>query len=339
MSEGLQRRARLVDIASTVGCSISTVSRVLSGRGAVSAELSARIHAAARALGYNRADETRGGRPGATAQVIDLVLPGFSSAWANRVIAGAQAGAFEHGYDLVLNAERDEPGADWSDRILRRGTSGLVVALIRPTGRQLDMLREANFPMVLIDPSSRPSTSLPTVATADWQGGFDAGAHLGTLGRARAIALAGIPRYSWGRARLDGVRAGLASTNPGSSFEVVDVDWAATDSMSRALRPVLDTVHEPAVLFTNTDTWAHPVYEVAAEAGLRIPDDLAVMGFDDDPNSQFLKPPLTTMRQPLFEIAELAVSLVVEQARGRSIPGERFEVPSTLIPRESTRAG
>ena len=122
MSDSLHRRARLVDIAADVGCSVSTVSRVLSGRSAVSPELSARIHAAAHSLGYNRAEETRGGRPTVTAQVIDLVLPHFSSAWANPVVAGAQAGAFEQGYDLVLSAERDEPGADWSDRIVRRGT-------------------------------------------------------------------------------------------------------------------------------------------------------------------------------------------------------------------------
>lgn len=324
-----------MDIAASVGCSVSTVSRVLSGRGVVSPELSARIHSTAHTLGYNRAEETRGGRPSVTAQVIDLVLPHFASVWASPVIAGAQAAAFEQGYDLVLNGERDEPGADWSDRIVRRGTSGLVVGLIRPTSRQLELLGAANFPMVLIDPSSKPTTTLPTVATADWQGGFEAGAHLGALGRTRAFALAGVPRFSWGRARLDGVRAGIASNNPGSSFEVVDVEWG-TGSVSRSLRPALASLREPAVLFTNTDSWAHPAYEVASELGLRIPEDLAVMGFDDEPNSQFLKPPLTTMKQPLFDIAKLAVTLVIEQSRGNAPEGQRFEVPSTLVAREST---
>lgn len=329
------QRARLADIASMVGCSVSVVSRVLRGQGAVSANLSARIREAASLLEYDRGSENRG-RPVGGVTIIDLVLPQWGDSWSARVIEGARSAAFSLGYDLNLLAERDEPGQDWHERVVRRGGAGVVAAMIRPTSKQLDMLATARIPLVLIDPPTDPQSDVPIVSTADFEGGFTAGRHLGELHRSRAIALAGVPRFRWGRARLEGVEAGLASTNPSSSFETVEVAWGEPHSVARSLKPVLRNLDEPAVLFANLDYWAFQVYDLAAELGLTIPSDLAVMGFDDEPAARYLRPPLTTMRQPLTEIAHLAVELIASDPTRKPGVHNRHEIPSTIIVRGST---
>ncbi|KQQ20740.1 hypothetical protein ASF48_09090 [Rathayibacter sp. Leaf299] len=330
------RRVRLQDVAAAAGCSTSTVSRVLSGRGQVGAELAATIREAAAALGYDPSVETRGRRLQPALQVLDLVLPQWDDPWASRVIAGAQASALSRGFDLVLSAERDDPHDDWPARAVRRGSAGVVAAMIRPTSRQMALLAAAGIPLVLIDPPTDPDAAVPIVATADWEGGFAAGQHLGSLQRTRAIALTGVPRFRWGRARLDGVREGIASVNARSTFEVEEIRWGAPHDVAEALLPVLESVQEPAVLFTNLDHWAYPAYQAARRLQLSIPRDLAVMGFDDEPAARYMRPPLTTMHQPLREIAAAAIGLVVDRSRGLVRDDHRLRLPSVLVTRGST---
>ena len=113
-------RATLADVAAAAGVSVATASRAMSGRGDLSAQTRRRVREAATALGYGR-HAARGGRPAASAHLIDLVLGRFHNPWADEVTAGAHGAATARGYDLVLTEESDFPGDDWPVRVRRRG--------------------------------------------------------------------------------------------------------------------------------------------------------------------------------------------------------------------------
>lgn len=331
-NDGMRPRPTLTDVAAAAGVSVATASRALGGQGALKPETRARVMARADELGYTRVGENRG-RPRARSALIDLVLGHFDDPWSDEIAAGARAAAADAGYDLVLTVERDSVADDWPQRIRARGSAGVVLGLIRPTRAQLDALQHARIPVVLLDPRSDPVVPVASVGTTDAEGGRDAARHLAAGGARRLIVVAGRPRYRYGRARVTGFLAGAAEHAPQSPVTVVDVDWEA-GSVRAALAGTLGD--GPVGVFAITDALARGVYAAAADAGLTVPDDVRIVGFDDARTARGLVPPLSSVRQPLREIAARAVELVDAAARGEVLAPERVELPTTLRVRGSS---
>src|SRR5690606_6749748 len=132
MTDSRPPRPSLAAVAARAGVSVSTVSRVLSGRGSASPQTRARIYEAADALHYNRSRERRGRPPQNSSRLIDLVLGQFHDPWADEVFAGARTAAVAAGYDLVVTSERENAADDWPARIQQRGSAGVPVGLIGP---------------------------------------------------------------------------------------------------------------------------------------------------------------------------------------------------------------
>ena len=330
-----RRRTRIVDIAAAAGFSPSAVSRVLIGKGEVSEATRRRILAVANELGYER-DSDRRGRPRPAGQVINLTLAYIDTAWAAEAIAGAWTAADALGFDILLTSEHDSPDRDWVQRAQFRGVVGAIVGLIRPTSEERDRLARAGIPIVMLDPRADGPEGIASIGTSDRQGGFDAGTHLVAAGATRFVGVVGTPQYRFGRARMEGFADAVSRALPGAPIEIVSTDWSVS-AAADALVPVLRGSTERVGLFAVNDAMATGAYAAAAHVGLSVPDDVSVVGFDDEPTSRFLTPPLTTVELPLREAAAAAVRLIVAASKGTPIPGKRIEIPSRLIVRGSTR--
>jgi DNA-binding LacI/PurR family transcriptional regulator len=325
----------LREIADAAGVSISSVSRALAGRGDLRRDTRARILEVARSMKYDRARTARGRPTSVDPRLIELVLGSFDSAWTDEVTAGARQSAFRHGYDLVLTLEREDPADDWPARIATRRSSGVILGLIRPTSRQLEELHGLRIPVVLFDPLSDPHGELASVGTTDWQGGYDAGAHLVATGLRRFIVLTGIPRYRFGKAREEGFRRAVEELAGDATVTRMDAPWTDADVTAAFGRFFADD-RTPTGVFASDDEIALAAYRAAERIGLAIPGDLSVIGFNDEPRASAATPPLTTVRQPLGAMAARAVELVRELRERDADHFERVELPTRLIVRDST---
>ncbi|MCP2637928.1 LacI family DNA-binding transcriptional regulator [Microbacterium sp. HD4P20] len=328
-------RVTLATVAAHAGVSVATASRALSGRGDLAPATRRRVLASARTLGFVR-DPTAGGRPPGSARLLDLVLGSFHNSYSDEVTAGARSAAAAAGYDLVLTEERDSPDDDWPMRIRRRGSAGVVLGLIAPTASQLAALRDAEIPVVLMDPQAETSRGLTSVRTTDREGGVAAAAHLATRGATRFAIVVGLPAYRYGRARLEGFRAGLAVAHPDTEAVVVPADWGAAAAREGLIPLMRDlAASERLGVFACSDEMASGAYAAAAATGRRIPDDVLVVGFDDLRGARWLTPPLTTVRQPIREMAAAAVTALADAAAGAPLPPSPIVLPTRLIERGS----
>ncbi|BDZ65083.1 LacI family DNA-binding transcriptional regulator [Agromyces mangrovi Wang et al. 2018] len=325
----------LKDVAEAAGVSVGTASRALSGRGDLTRGTRERVAEIARTLGYERSSGPRGRPTTLDPRLIEFVLGSFDDAWTDAMTTGAREAAFRLGFDLVLTLDRPDPSDDWPTRVATRRPTGVVIGIIRPTASQLAQIRGLRIPIVLLDPMSDPEGELASVGTTDWQGGYDAGAHLAGCDVERFAVVTGVPRYRFGRAREEGFRQAIAELRPDAEIAHVDSRW--TDSPLTADLMKLVTDKSRVGVFACNDEMALAVYRAAARAGKRIPEDLSVVGFNDEPRAASSRPPLTSVHQPLRDMAARAIELVPELRRHDDAVHDRIELPCTLVVRGSTR--
>ncbi len=334
------RRITLARVAEEAGVSVSTASRALRGRGDLSADVRTRVLHAAAALGYTSAGESRGRPRDPTAGVIDLVFGNFHDPYTDEVVAGARTTAAALRYDLVLTTDRPDAEDDWPHRIRTRGTAGVIVGLVMPTAAQVALMREAGIPLVLLDPPSEAPAALTSIRTTDRAGGVSAAEHLLARGAERFIVIGGTPSYRFGRARVDGFISAVRTDLPEAQVVRVDADWSAIGAAAacaRALRELNGA--GPIGLFACNDEMAAGAYRAIADAGLAVPREVLVVGFDDVRGARWLHPPLTTIRQPIREMGAAAVRTLVRAIEGADIAGEAIELPTALVVRGSTAPG
>lgn len=330
------RPVTLSDVAKEAGVSVASASRALAGRGELTRNTRERVADAAQRLGYDRSSIPQGRPTTLDSRLIEIVLGSFNDAWTNAITYGAREAAFRLGYDLVLTLERSDPDDDWPTRVATRRPSGVILGIIKPTTRQLDEIHGLRIPVVLLEPRSDPDGALASVGTTDRQGGYDAGAHLAAGGYQRFVVVSGQPPYRFGRAREEGFRQAIADCLPGASITRVSSEWTEAPLTESLLRAISEN-REPVGVFACNDEMAFLVYQAAAQLGRRIPEDIGVVGFNDEPRAAMSQPPLTSVRQPLRAMAARAVELITELRRHDEPSYQRVELPCELIVRGSTR--
>jgi len=330
-----ERPVTLRDVAEAAGVSVATASRALAGRGDLARSTRERVADAAIRLGYDRNAASQGRPTTLDSRLIEIVLGTFNDAWTSGITAGAREAAFRLGYDLVLTLERQDPGDDWPTRVATRRPSGVILGLIKPTAHQLDQIHGLRIPIVLLEPRTETRGSFASVSVTNRQGGYDAGAHLVACGYSRFVIVNGVPRYRFGRAREEGFRRAIEELRPGSSIIRVDSEWSEAPLSESLLRTIAGD-GSPVGTFACDDEMAFAVYRAAAQLKRRIPEDIGVVGFNDEARATVATPPLTSVRQPLRAIGGRAVELLSELRWRDEAPHESVEVPSELIVRSST---
>ncbi|NYV74735.1 LacI family DNA-binding transcriptional regulator [Streptomyces sp. UH6] len=328
------RTATLAEIARAAGVSAPTVSKVLNGRADVAPATRSRVERLLRSHGYRRrrADASR-------SPLIELVFHELESAWAMEVIRGVERAARRAGLSVVLSesAGRHTPGGSWADQVAARRPHGVILVLSGLDEGQRTLLTSRSIPFVVMDPAGDPGADVPSVGATNWQGGLSATRHLVELGHTRIGAISGPTRMMCARARVDGYRAALETAGLAVDPDlIIDGDFHHEAGYRLGL-DLLRRENRPTAVFAGNDLQALGIYEAARELGLRIPDDLSVVGFDDLPVARWVGPPLTTVRQPLTEMAEAATRMVLELGREeKPTAGARMELATSLVVRSST---
>ncbi|MEQ4205645.1 LacI family DNA-binding transcriptional regulator [Actinopolymorpha sp. B9G3] len=325
------RTVTLAAIAAEAGVSVPTVSKVLNGRHDVAALTRARVEELLSHHGYLRS------RTRQATGLIDLAIDNLATPWAEEILRGAVETAESADFSVAVSIlPYAQPWTPWIDRILRRGSDG-IAAVVKQLGRSdLRRLRAAAIPHVAVDPMGDCGPETLSVGVTNWQGGFDATRHLLDLGHSRIAAISGPPVVESARARLAGFRYAIEAAGHAVDPALVTPALFTREEGQAAAGRVLDHPHPPTAIVTGNDEQAIGAYQAAHARGVRIPDDLSVVGFDDIPISQWLDPPLTTVRQPLAAMAAAAMRMLVRQiAVGASEPS-RMELATTLVVRQST---
>jgi LacI family transcriptional regulator len=352
-------KMRIQDIARLAGVSVSTVSRVINKKPDVDPTTRERVLGIVKKHGFvpnNAASHLAGGR----SRILGVIVPTLSWPFIPEIIRGVMLPTLKWpiipeimrgvtvtsgnaSYELLLYSI--DPGREHSDVIQRilstQIISGLLAILPGDTGNELHLLHEHGLPMVSVDDQKEP-TDIPWVGIDNRGGGYTAVRHLIRLGHRRIGHIRGPYACSEERYQgyLDALREAGIEPDPSlvqqGDFEVSGGHVCANKLFSLS--------EPPTAVFAGNDQMAYGVMGAAEQHGLSIPEDLAVVGFDDIPFSAHINPPLTTIRQPFFEMAQRAVELVIELIETpRSIetaPQQplRIKLPTELIVRESCGA-
>lgn len=328
---GVAHKLTVAEIAHLAGVSAPTVSRVLNGQAGVAPATRQRVEAVLREHGYRRRD-------GGPAAIIELVFHALESLWALEIIQGVEQVAREHELAVVLTEMQGRltPGRAWTEQVLARRPTGVVAVFSELTVQQQSQLATRSIPLVVLDPTGEPLHETPSVGATNWSGGMAATRHLLDLGHRRIAMLSGPTQWPCCRARLDGYRAAMDAAGVPVDPALVRVGTLYVEGGLREGAELLRLPDPPTAVFTANDLQALGVYEAARRAGVRIPEDLSVVGFDDLSFTQWAGPPMTTVRQPLVQMGAAAARMVMALAEGGQLEQNRVELATTLIVREST---
>ncbi|WP_203726813.1 LacI family DNA-binding transcriptional regulator [Paractinoplanes durhamensis] len=323
----------IAEIAQQAGVSIATVSKVVNGKSEVSPDTRALVEGVISQHGYRRQKKRT-----QTTSLIELVFHELEGAYAMEIIKGVEQVASQHDLAVVLSQaqSRQSPGRGWIEGVLARRPVGVIGVFEGLDDAQQRQLHHRGIPLVLMDPTGEPVHDLPSVGASNWSGGLAATRHLIELGHRRIAAITGPARILSSRARLDGYRAALDAAGLKNDPALVrEGDFHVGDGLVHT-KALLALADPPTAIFAFNDAQALGVYQAASAAGLRIPDDLSVVGFDDLPSIQWAIPGLTTVRQPLGEMAAAAASMVIAAAGGEVAASNRLILATELVVRAST---
>jgi len=327
-------RVTLAQVATEAGVSLSTVSKVLNGRTDVSPTTRERVEVLLDGHGYRR-------RSGAApeAPLIEIVFHELDSAWAMELIRGVENVASEAGASVVLteSGTRHSPGPEWIDGVLRRRPLGVVLVFSTLPEQFKSQLRSRAIPFVIVDPAGDPPPDIPSVGSANWSGGVAATQHLIDQGHRRIAIITGPADMMCSVARLAGYRSAMAMASLPVDPELIRYgDFHVDGGYENALQ-LLGGDQPPTAIFAGSDLQALGVLEAARTKGIRVPRDLSVVGYDDVPIARWSSPALTTVHQPLKEMAEEATRLIL-RLRDGDATSTRMDLGVDLVVRQSTAA-
>lgn len=326
-------RTTLSMLAAEAGVSLSTISKVLNGHADVAPATRQRVE--------GLLDEHEYRRRGAAAKgstMLELVFSDLSNPWGTEIMTGVQEVAHQEGMSVVLSpsSARHQPTEGWLPGVLRRRPAGVLLVSSEPTPLLRERLASRSIPFAVIDPAGELPQGVASVGSTNWAGGMAATRHLIELGHTRIAAVSGHTHMLCSWARLDGYRSAM-----GSAGLTVREDWVHMGDFlpsggRAAAERLFASDDRPTAVFAGNDVQALGVIEVASERGLRVPEDVSVVGYDDTQVATWARPRLTTVHQPIRRMAAEASRIVLRLAAGEAVEHQRLELATHLVVRDST---
>ena len=324
------------EVAEKAGVSYTTVSHVINNTRYVSEDVRARVLAAMQDLDYRPNALARSLRRGET-KTIGLILPDSANPFFAEVGRVIENAAFHSNYSVILcNTEGEIPKERIYTEVLQnKQVDGIIFVAAGDQPDALGEIAARNLPLVVIDRDSG-QLDLDTVITDNLAGGAQAGHWLARIPNLKAACITGPSNLTPSAQRVIGFKQALAEE--GLS---VREDWIVRGDFQpksgyQAAYKILQSDDRPNAIFSCNDMMAIGVLRAAAELGLSVPKDLAVIGFDDIDLASYTQPPLTTIAQPKKTVGETAVRLLLERINQADLPARREILPTTLILRKST---
>jgi LacI family transcriptional regulator len=325
------------EIADLAGVSIATVSRVLNGRDDVADDTRAAVRRVVEEHGYTANRSARGlsgGRTGLVGVLVPLVYPVYFSA----ILSGAAEALYEQDLRVLLSPTGHEHEREVSllDRLVHGVTDGALIVLPEESSDELERLLDEGYRFVVVDPLLPLDDRIPSVSAAHTSGADQAMQHLLGLGHRRIAAITGPSGWVATEDRRRGYHAALAAAGILPDPELVTGADFEISGGREAARRLLDLRDPPTAIFAFNDNLAIGAIQAARARGVRVPDDLSVVGFDDVEHATIVTPALTTVRQPLAEMGRTAVSLLMRLLERQRFETLHVELGTRLVVREST---
>jgi LacI family transcriptional regulator len=327
----------ILDVAKKAGVSFGTVSRVLNDDVHVKPETRKRVLEAIDRLGFVANRHARilaGGKAG----TIGVVVPDLGTEYIGEIMRGVDAEMGPIGRDLILYTTHRDPEkeAAYVATCLDGMADGMLLVLPRNPSDFVPRLVKRKFPFVFIDHQGTGKDTA-AVGAANWQGGYKATEYLIGLGHRRIGFITGWKDVEAAQNRLKGFQSALRTNHiaedPDLKFEGT---FAQSDGYNGGLF-FLKLKNPPTAVFASNDVMAMGVIDAARERGLRVPEDLSVVGFDDIHQASEVHPALTTIRQPLEKMGRVATQMLLEMLRNPGGRIDRIELPTELVIRDSCR--
>ncbi len=330
-------RVTIADVAEVANVSKMTVSRVLNGQPGVSEHTRQRILDTMKSLGYvaNPAARTLRG----TSRILGVVVPVLSTSYMGLVISGISHAADQLDYGLMLYTQGSGDRAARTNYYASLLSNGLVDGVVMVVPYEFELLvnafKEHRLPYVLIDHHGITNDE-PAVTATNRKGVLDAMRHLMALGHTRIGFITGRMAMGCSIDRLQGYKDALAEVGlPYDPALVLEGDFEQPTGFVQGKR-LLEMTPRPTAIVASNDVMAFGVMDAIKEAKLQVGHDISVIGFDDIPMASQVYPALTTVRQPLAEMGEAGLDLLVTLLQGRTPITVERELATELIIREST---
>ncbi len=334
----MKSRTTIKDIARALNIHHATVSRALRDHPDVKPETRRLVKEMARKLNYQPNILARNLKMNST-NMIGVIVPEIKHHFFAAVISGIEEVAYQAGYVILVcqSNEQYEREVMNTRALISNKVAGLIVSISQTTqqGEHFRLFQEQGGKIVFFDRVFE-EINAPKVVVDDYQGAFEATEHLIRQGRRRIAHIGGTEHISVSLARFRGYRAALEKN--GLSFHpdyVVFSGFHESDGQ-RGMEQLLKLTPRPDALFAVNDPVAVGSYEVIKQAGLKIPDDIAVVGFSNNPISAVVNPPLTTVEQPSYEMGKYAAEILIRMIK--SGKDENTESPLVLNTRLIKRA-
>lgn len=337
--DGGRKAPTLREVAEAAQVDPSTVSRALrpETRGKVRPETVKRVLATAEQLGY-RANPFARGLKAQRSMTVGMLLPDLANPIFPPIVRGIEDGLRQHGYVVILaNTDRD-PDRERAlvDVLLQRRVDGLVLATAERKYPLLDDLTAAGVPIVLVN-RTVDGPSVPMVAADDHQGIGLAVRHLADLGHRRIAHVGGSLTASTGFARYQHFMAWMQSLGLEVAPELlVFADWFTKDLGAQACARLLDSTTDFTAIVAGNDLIALGCYAALRARGLRVPQDVSVVGYNGSRRCDDYNPPLTSVHVPKYEIGRRVAALLLEAIEQPGALPSSVLLPTTLQMREST---
>jgi LacI family transcriptional regulator len=327
-------RVTLADVARHAQVSKTTVSHVISGKRPVAAATRERIERSIAALGYRPDGLARSLRTRRT-HTVALIVPDLTNPFYPALARGLEECLDDDGYRAIICSSDGLPDREraYLEDVTDRSVDGLVLDSFHLSVDDLHGATGGRVPLVWIGGTPLDHPGVDSVRPNDEEGAFAATRHLIERGH-REIAMIDGPAGS-GTARRDGYRRALAQAGlPSSREPLVRSDWTRAGG-ARAMRHLL--ISPPSAVFCSNDLTAVGAIDAIREAALSVPDDVAVVGYDDIELASLIAPALTTVQNPAAETGRTAGRMLVERMRGDvEGPARSVTLPSSLIVRDSS---
>lgn len=329
----MRKVVKLADIAKEAGVSTATVSKVVNGRSDVAKTTRDHIEKLLDSAGYKKSLTKT-----ANSNSIEVILERIDTVWSLEILQGVSEMAQENDLSVTLTMAKTGDESDnhsWVYGTLGRRPIGVIFVLLEGNKKERRLLTSRNIPFVTVDARGEVAQDSITLRADNWTGGLLGTRHLISLGHTRIGIITGPKDMTCSMARYDGYCSAMAEAGiPVDPALKRSGQFTESDGRAQALS-LLSMDNRPTAIFAGDDLQAMGIYEAARQLDISIPGDLSVVGFDNIRTSEYLGPALTTVEQPISEMARHAVKLILQMKDGQKVENENV-FPTKLIVRNST---
>ena len=324
------------DIANRADVSKTTVSRVLNGKPDVDEKTKNKIQEIIKETGYSPSPIAKNLATGRT-NFLGLLVPALTHPWIMEITQGIAEGIEDSEYEMALfTTSNRNKNQEMIEKVINNGlTDGIIALLSSDDKGYISQLHDKRFPIVLMSDRFL-SRDIACVTAENTKGSYQATKHLIKLGHRNIGFVEGPPEFLCSRERLEGYKMALNDSGILFDEHLVKYGDLLEESGFKVITSWAESGNLPSAIFLSTDEMAIGAVKACKEAGLKVPEDISIVGFDDIPKAGFIDPPLTTIRQPMRAMGRKGVEILIDQIVQKNQKAVRIELETDLIVRNSS---